>query len=567
MYKENANRLFVSMEQSLKILSGRFENREALPEIFSCFDFYCNLNCVFMGIQDNGAFVDDFKSNIDMDIITNFCSVYCKYIYIYRKLLNSLLISKFLHNWVDFIFGVKQIEKSKESFYIFDKQSYEEKLKLDKKLSKYIKKYENNEGMTNKELRKKLTERIDYLTNFGIVPHKILNNTVKLNTSIKIKNSVDEVLEINDSIYFCKSNDSILILYKNKKNVDNPKNILIWNTNVLKNKIFDKKNIFNCGYIKQLQKITMDNPSTRIPIYKPCYSMCQFIMLNKIFIVTCRYLGNIFKVQNSDYCIDVFCEDFVSCITCKKDIESEIESNEIIYTGLKNGKLIEWLVSKRLNDYGKINIKERNNYHCHKGEITCIEIYHNQHVLITGGEDKMIFIRKTYDFELLTAINLTYCYMNPIVNQKTNIIPTLIKVSDLNCIYVLIHDFDNGLSFIRGYNLNGLFIKQSEEKNFMNICFTKNYNLLVTYYNRNEIQILNCYNLEVADFFIFLPSFVENIENNFNKKKNKNEKGKKDILVWNEYYHKNHELILLYEDKIVRGNIKDKDDQKDLEYY
>ena len=35
MYKENANRLFVSMEQSLKILSGRFENREALPEIFS----------------------------------------------------------------------------------------------------------------------------------------------------------------------------------------------------------------------------------------------------------------------------------------------------------------------------------------------------------------------------------------------------------------------------------------------------------------------------------------------------------------------------------------------------
>jgi hypothetical protein len=157
--------------------------------------------------------------------------------------------------------------------------------------------------------------------------------------------------------------------------------------------------------------------------------------------------------------------------------------------------------------------------------------------------------------------------MNPIVNQKTNIIPTLIKVSDLNCIYVLIHDFDNGLSFIRGYNLNGLFIKQSEEKNFMNICFTKNYNLLVTYYNRNEIQILNCYNLEVADFFIFLPSFVQNIENNFNKKKNKNEKGKKDILVWNEYYHKNHELILLYEDKIVRGNIKDKDDQKDLEYY
>ena len=101
----------------------------------------------------------------------------------------------------------------------------------------------------------------------------------------------------------------------------------------------------------------------------------------------------------------------------------------------------------------------------------------------------------------------------------------------------------------------------------MNICFTKNYNLLVTYYFSDEIKIFNCYNLEVEeDFFIFLPSFVENFENNYNKKKNK-KKGEKDILVWNEYYPKNHELILLYENKIVRGNIKDKGNQKDLEYY
>ena len=156
--------------------------------------------------------------------------------------------------------------------------------------------------------------------------------------------------------------------------------------------------------------------------------------------------------------------------------------------------------------------------------------------------------------------------MNPVINQKTNIIPTLIKVSNLNCIYVLIHNFDDGRSFIRAYNLNGLFITESEEKYFMNICFTKNYNLLISQYKRNEIQILNCYDLKVVDFFIFLPSFVENIENNFNKKKNK-KKEEKDILVWSEYYHKNHELILLYENKIVRGNIKDKDQQKELEYY
>ena len=568
--KENPNRLFTSLEESLAILYENVENREACPQFFTNFDYYCNLNCDLYGIQHNDFLVDDFRVGKENDISGNLYSIYFKYVYLFRSLLNSYLVSKFLPNWIDFIFGVKQTEKNKESFYIFNKVSYEDKLKLDKKLEKYIKRYQNNEGLTNKELRNKINLKIDFLNNFGITPRKVLNGTIKLRTSAKIKKLPDGYLEINKNIYFAKVNDNnLLILFKNPNNQDKTKNILLWNyssTNI-NNIISDKKNLYNCGYLKQLTKTTIEGYSTKIPIFKPCYSMCNFIMFNKLFIVTCRYLGNIFKVQTSDYCIDVFCEDFVSCIACRKALDSVIIDDEVIYTGLKNGKLIEWYIKQNLNDYNKINIKERNNYHCHKGEITCIEIYHNQHVLITGGEDKMIFIRKTYDFELLTAINLTYCYMNPIVNQKTNIIPTLIKVSDLNCIYVLIHDFDNGLSFIRGYNLNGLFIKQSEEKNFMNICFTKNYNLLVTYYNRNEIQILNCYNLEVADFFIFLPSFVENIENNFNKKKNKNEKGKKDILVWNEYYHKNHELILLYEDKIVRGNIKDKDDQKDLEYY
>ena len=566
MYKENANRLFVSMEQSLKILSGRFENREALPEIFSCFDFYCNLNCIFLGIQGDGTLVDDFKPNKRLDIITNFGSIYCKYIYMYRKLLNSLLISKFLPNWIDFIFGVKQIEKSKESFYIFEKLSYEEKLKLDKKLSKYIKKYQNNEGLTNIELRKKLTDKIDFLNNFGIVPHKILNGSVKLNTSIKIKNSVDEILEINENIFFSKINENILILYKNQKNVDKEKNIILWNANIIKNKAFDKKNTFNCGYIKQLQKITIDNASIKIPIYKPCYSMCQFIILNKIFIATCRYLGNIFKIQNSDYCIDVFCEDFVSCITCKKDKDSSKYNNVIIYTGLKNGKLIEWFVSEILNDYGKINIKERNNYHCHKGEITCIEIYKNQNVIITGGEDKMIFIRKIYDFELLTAINLTYCYMNPIISQKIDIIPTLIRVSELNFIYVLLFNFNTCKSFIRGYNLNGLFFVQSEEDYYINICFTKNSNLLVSNYNKDQINILNCYDLKLINFSINLNKFVENIEKSHKKKKNK-ENDDKNFLVWNEYESNNHELILLFKNKIVRGNIRDKEEQMNLEYY
>ena len=277
-----------------------------------------------------------------------------------------------------------------------------------------------------------------------------------------------------------------------------------------------------------------------------------------------KILYHIFKIQNIDYCIDVFCEDFVSCMTCKIALVNDIE-DEIIYTGLKNGKLIEWCIKQYLNDYNKINIRERNTFHCHQGEITCIEIFNNQNVLITGGEDKMIFIRKIYDFELLTAINLVNCFMNPIASQKINIIPTLIKISELNCIYVLLYNYVSGKSFIRGYNLNGLFFNQSEEENYMNICFTKNCNLLVSYYDKNIIDIFNCYDLKCTDFFIFIDNFLENIEKKQNKKKKeiKNE----DILVWNDYDYHNHEMILLFQNKIVKGNIKDKEEQNNLEYY
>ena len=179
----------------------------------------------------------------------------------------------------------------------------------------------------------------------------------------------------------------------------------------------------------------------------------------------------------------------------------------------------------------------------------------------------MIFIRKTYDFELLTAIDLIYCYMNPIVSQKINIIPTLIKVSDLNCLFVLLYNYDTRKSFIRAYNFNGLFIQQNEEQNYMNICMTKNCNLLVSYYDKKEIEVLNCYDLQFSNFFINTVEFVENIKKSSQKKKKKKEKEDNDALVWNDYDYNNHELILLYQNKIVRGNIKNKEEQKNLEFY
>ena len=70
-----------------------------------------------------------------------------------------------------------------------------------------------------------------------------------------------------------------------------------------------------------------------------------------------------------------------------------------------------------------------------------------------------------------------------------------------------------------------------------------------------------------SNFFIDTVGFVDNIKKNNNKYKKRNEKNDDDVLVWNDYDYHNHELILLYKNKIVRGNIKNKDEQKNLEFY
>jgi len=46
----------------------------------------------------------------------------------------------------------------------------------------------------------------------------------------------------------------------------------------------------------------------------------------------------------------------------------------------------------------------------------------------------------------------------------------------------------------------------------MNICFTKNYNLFVSYYNQNKIKILNCYDLAETSSEFYLDKLVKEIQ-------------------------------------------------------
>ena len=262
------------------------------------------------------------------------------------------------------------------------------------------------------------------------------------------------------------------------------------------------------------------------------------------------FFNAFFNIQSVDKNINIFCEDFVTCIKANNK-----ENSNTFYTGLFNGKLIEW----KINNNFEVNVVKH--IYSHYSPITIIELYNRQNIIITAGEDKYIHIRKQYDFELLTAINLNYCYSNPIVSENINIFPSLIKISDLNLLYVILYDLDTETNFIRGYNLNGLFFAQTDPLYFKdqkinllfnNISFTKNSNLVIGFSNSDKLYILNASNLK--------PLWIKDIKKGIEKKQ-------KNEIKMIDYNFKNEEFYILYENEFIIMTLKDKKEQKEFDLF
>ena len=538
---EHENRQFISFEESSNIIID-YINRELIPQFFCYTDFFININCVYFGLlysRDN--IVDDFFISKIFYEKTEKCSNSISYLiqclYIHRKILNNYnYLSSKLSNWVDLIFGKKQFPKDererKYSYNIYNKYSYEQKINLDKKLKKYIN-ISTEDKSKEKELVQKIRGKILNIYCFGICPRQILQKNITNENYYRKKShkNIQKDIKSDFFFYFATKNEHYYSVYENTK--DSTKKLQIWNNYKLKDIATYKCNNFEIN----MPNFFNESEYTNI-LYKPNYSISIMILMNnynksEILFLTCRYYGNYFKVQNSEKETKVFCEDFVTTIVPKNSQKND----NVFFTGLKNGKLTKWeiiIILHKKKD-SKFTIKEINHIYDHKSSITAIEINNKKEIIATSGEDKYIHIRKLYNFEILTVIDLTYCFGNDIISQSKNIFPSLIKISDLNCIYVLLYDFDKNNTFIRGYTLNGLFFAQSENNEkekvyYNNININYNGNLIVGLYNKNIIIKLNSYDLKIRS--------IKNLMD-----KNNNRKGTK----WIEIDLINNCYIVLYD--------------------
>ena len=518
---ENPNRMFFDLNEILRILTSGCDNRECIPEFFTKIEQFINLNCCDYDVNSYDKRIDDFyMSSIFKNNKERSLKNYVSFILENRYIINNKKISDNICNWIDNVFGVNQLPeiKKKESFNIFGKESYEQKTNLLKKFEKY----KNQEKY--KEILDKINYKITAIISFGQTPQQIFKEKHQ-----KRKNLTQEVGEFEstidnaiwnqqrklviekDTLYFDINNSSekIYLLDKSRK-------ISIINTNLFAFECseykFDKFSTYQVQlpHIKLLKK-TKIGKDLKHYILKPKYSFSSFDFeeknknnddynsfyktqtenLNKKIrkssdknppttdefykFITCRYSDNTFKIiqipKNKSKKDDIyicnpisyFCEDFVSsCCT--------ISPNKFLI-GLRNGKLIQWSFDYS-NDENEekssfFKIKFNQQIQAHKSEIDVIEIDKRLGIIITAGKDNFVFIRKLYDFELLTPIKI-----------KNKYIITMIKISPINFIYIMCYNKLKKKSKIFGYTLTGIPFAKSGYNYYVTFDCTKKGNII-----------------------------------------------------------------------------------------
>ena len=479
--QENANRMFVSFFETQEAINSSNDNRELIPEFYNKIELFINLNCVDFGQKSNGMQLDDvvplsliYKNN-DTDnnnnYIQNPLSLYIEFMILHREILNSDFVNKSnddsIFNWINNIFGknqyIKKDDLAKQICNTFPSASYKERCSFHNK----IKNIEDQKIMVNQTEREQLLEDINITINFGIMPERLefksnLNNNEYIKSNKDNKDYNRNIIELDEKnwIYFKIFRNEFVIVSRNG-------DIQIINEDNQKIR-FEQQFNFDLPNKKSVSENTFqfdNNQSIRIQYFVRYYN-------NKLYL--CRFRDNSFRIiflkeSTKEKFTEkkILCEDYVNVIR-------EIPENSFII-GLKNGKIIEYEITNNK----QIIMKKSIFSHLSCIKIIEIDSYELSLNIILTSTNSELFIRKLYDFELLTTIN---------INPKYKI--KMIKLSPLKLIYIMCLG-NNNKYYIFGYTLTGINFAKSEGGYYNNFIFTHNGNLIVEYLNIGKIDILS----------------------------------------------------------------------------
>ena len=513
---DSPNRLFSDLYKTFQLnISLKNDVCEIIPEFFVFPEMFYNLNNLNLG------FMKEENIHINNVGLPKWCSNDgYKFVYIFRTILESLVLGYKINKWFDLIFGSKQSGKEAELIHnLFIRQSYE---KFEEEFDKA--------DLKNKKILSKMIE-------FGVTPNKIFNYDCYERNKIDI-NKFDLLLRKN--VIFSKykifiKNDKILKMQT--LNSGNKIDIFFINNEFIYNYSFDYKKlekIKNNEINNELNKILND-----ILNYKKTDSIknlkCQFnendninpyfLFKNIDYLITGNFwCGKIFiqkieKKKNKENIIYNFFGDVDNSLVNKIIVDEN--ENYIIYSNLK-GFIKIATISKK----DKIIINEYKILYEHKNEIIDMFLSEQLNLFIACDKDNYCNLFSFPKFNLLNSYKL----------KENNIKNIFLSDSPLPSI-ILFSDDNKLISYSINFHL--LNIKIYEKKIINNVKIFKNKYLFDFIIFSTKSDKFNC--IEILS----LPYFEEIKTININKNKK---------IIDYSLINDNNRLIIIANDKELKKN-------------
>ena len=532
---DHPERQFNSLENTFFIFKEYPQiNMELIPEFYFIPELFLNLNYCYYGKclkENNNCLVNNYGIGPSFHFILEIIN--------YHQLnINSEKIISRLHKWIDYVFGENQISIKKDSIYNFPRECYEDfvtdEIKKKCQIIKIFNKIKNKEEIgkqviteeeiTEENLISKLKETKDKIK-------QILYKTLFYGhcpTQIFTKAHPACAKKIEPKIYNFSNMDNLQIILKNaiisldKKDIyymqESSKGnyfyivceheILVFNKNL---KINHKLSI---NYISKIPDFFSIKYHMKNNYFKILYNY-KYIIFD---IFDCKYffvggfldnsLRIYYKEKDKDALCSIYNDSQIKCIRSSN-------YSQMFFTGHENGKIIKWRYM--INpDNNQLNILKVSSIRGHKSSIKMIELNEKYECIISIDVDEIIFIRKIFDYELLSFIKI----------NKNN--KKVIDINIFNQIIILtVFKIKMNEIFLYTYSSNGLklgkisvqlklpitIIPQTDEMiifSVANIYFAK------VALNEKASLIAISKNLEISDIDSNLEEDTD-IANNFNK--------------------------------------------------
>ena len=509
---------------------------EPVPELYFLPETFVNLNFVFYGkvLFDNILYlINNLGVGPDFNQILEFIN-YHKYYFDSENIISQI------NKWIDFNFGENQIKLKDDTINNFPKVCYEKYIneiiqrecKKIKSLNIIQTKERDSQNNVNEkkniideiQIASKNIKEILWETNhYGHCPTQLFNKSHPAFNK-KIEQKIYDFSNMNDFHIIIKNDfttiDKTDILYMQESSNGNYFYIICENEILVYHKNFKLSKSKTINYIHSIPNFfsikyhNNDNYFKRLYNYK----FLIFDILDCKYFLIGGYLDNSLKIysreKNKDVTYSIYVENRIKCL---KNIEDE----QAFFTGHENGKILKWEYQVN-NDKNQINLIKKMSKRGHNTSVKMIEVNKKYECIISVDEDEIIFIRKLYDFELLSYIKL----------NKYNK-----KIIDINLyeqiIILTIFKIETNEIFISTYTLNGLNLGKLKEPLKLPITVIPHtdemiiftlHNIYLTKVSLTSKTLIktNLNNLEINDINLNLVN-DNDIVSNFNKSLNLNE--------------------------------------------